>query len=99
MESLQKLVAPLQKLALSLRHYLVIIGVVLFGVLAATLILQTSSITSAPANDDAVAELVQNTGTPRIDDKTAAIIESLGSQNIVIDPNINNDRDNPFAEN
>lgn len=99
MESLAKLVAPLQKLAFSLRHYVVIIGVVLFGVLAATLILQTSRITSAPADDNAVAELVQNTGTPRIDEKTAAIIESLGSQNIALDPTINDGRNNPFAEN
>lgn len=98
MESLQKLVAPLQKIAFSLRHYLMIIGVILFGVLAAILILQTSRITSAPADDNAVAELVQNTGTPRVDEKTAAIIESLGSQNIVIDPTIDSGRDNPFAE-
>lgn len=98
MQSLGSLLAPLQKVAAFMQRYIIVIGIALFCALAASLILQTADITSSTPNEEAVTEKVESTGVPRIDANTAAAIKSLRQQNVSVQPGVDDERDNPFAE-
>lgn len=80
------------------RRYVLVIGIALFGALAAFLILRTSSIIAAQPSEEKLTEKLQTVSSPRISDETAAVIETLGTQDIVIESDLGGNRDNPFAE-
>lgn len=80
------------------RRYIVVIGIALFGALAAFLILRVSSTIASQPGEQQLTEKLQSVSSPRISDETAAVIETLGTQDITTESNLGGNRDNPFAE-
>lgn len=93
-----KTLASLTTLSRLARRYVLVIGIALFGILAAFLILRTSSIIAAQPSEEKLTEKLQTVSSPRISDETAAVIETLGTQDITIESDLGGTRDNPFAE-
>jgi protein-arginine kinase len=93
-----KTLASITKISQLARRYIVVIGIALFGVLAAFLILRTSNTIAAQPSEEKLAEKLQTVSNPRISDETAAVIETLGTQDITIESDLGGTRDNPFAE-
>lgn len=93
-----KTLTLVQSIAQLAQRYLIVIGALLFGALAAFLILRASTIVVAEPSEEKLTEKMQTVSRPRISDENAAIIETLGTQNITIQSDIGSDRNNPFAE-
>lgn len=90
--------ALVTKLSVIVRRYIVVIGIALFGALAAFLILRVSSTIAAQPSEEELTEKLQSVSSPRISDETAAVIETLGTQDITIQSDLDGNRENPFAE-
>lgn len=93
-----KTLASITKLSLLAKRYIIVIGIALFGTLAAFLILRVSSTITAQPAEERLTEKLQSVSSPRISDETAAVIETLGTQDITIESDLGGNRANPFAE-
>jgi len=90
--------ALVQRIAFFLKRYIVVIGIALFCGLAGFLILQTTQLTTQPPSQGKLDAKLQAVSSPRISDETASVIESLGTQDIQVESNLGQGRENPFAE-
>lgn len=90
--------ALIQKVAFFLKRYIIVIGIALFCGLAGFLILQTTQLTTKAPSQGKLDAKLQAVSSPRISDETSSVIESLGTQNIEVESNLGQGRDNPFAE-
>jgi hypothetical protein len=81
-----------------LRSYIAVIFIVVIGLMYAFLILRVNQLAQSEPGDDAVAERLETTTRPKIDEESAAKLEALEDQNVQVQTLFNQARNNPFSE-
>ena len=96
--SLKDLPAKLMPLLETGKRYLALVFLMLFLAGYGFLVFRINSLAQSEPSDDAVAEKLQTTQRPRIDQNAVDKIEDLKEQNVQAQTLFEEARQNPFAE-
>lgn len=95
---LDKISGKLGPLVQSSKHYMVFAFLILFCCLYGFLIFRINSLARSEPTDEQVAEKLQKSTRPRIDEEAVSKIQQLEEQNVQIKSIFEEARQNPFAE-
>lgn len=81
-----------------LQTHALFLGIAVFGLLYAYIILQVTTLSNKEPDEAAVAKQYQTVPHPKVDKEVAKTIEGLESQNVNVQTIFNQARENPFSE-